>query len=184
MVKPVILFIQGGGEGAYDEDEKLVAFLKEALRGDYVINYPRMPDENDPDYEPFKTKIEEELKMVDAKVVLVGHSLGGSVLLKFLSENHTGNEIVAILLIAPPFWGEGGWEYDGFKLKDDFASGLPANVPVFFYHSTDDEIVPFSHLGLYTKKMPGAKIRTISGRGHQLNNDLTEVVRDIRSLSL
>lgn len=184
MVKPVILFIQGGGEGAYEEDEKLVAFLKEALRGDYVINYPRMPDENDPDYEPFKTKIEEELKKIDTKVVLVGHSLGGSVLLKFLSENHTGNEIVAIFLIAPPFWGEGGWEYDGFKLKEGFASGLPANVPVFFYHSNDDAIVPFSHLALYTEKMPRAKICSISGRGHQLNNDLTEVVRDIRSLSL
>jgi uncharacterized protein len=67
-------------------------------------------------------------------------------------------------------------------LPEDFASKLPRGTPIFFYHGSDDEAVPFAHLALYAKKVPRAIIRTLDGRGHQLNNDLTEVVADIRSL--
>jgi len=45
---------------------------------------------------------------------------------------------------------------------------------------TNDEIVPFSHLALCAEKFPHATIRKITGRGHQLNNDLSEVVQDIK----
>jgi predicted alpha/beta hydrolase family esterase len=184
MKKPIILFIQGGGEGAYKADKKLALFLQEALKDVYVINYPRMPDENNPDYETYKAKIDEELKKIDIEVVLVGHSLGSCFLLKYLSEKRTDKEIAGIFLIATPFWGDGGWQYEGFRLDNDFAAKLPTKAPIFFYHSTDDETVPFSHLALYAKKIPRAKICEIVGRGHQLDNDLSEIVRDIKSLSL
>jgi len=181
MKKPTILFIQGGGEGAYKEDKKLSLFLKEALKDLYAVNFPRMPDESDPDYEKYKAKIDEELKKSDGKVILVGHSLGSCFLLKYLSEEKIDKDIAGIFLIATPFWGGGGWQYEGFRLKNDFASKLP-ETPIFFYHSTDDEIVPFSHLSLYAKEIPRAKICKIAGGGHQLNNDLSEVVLDIKSL--
>jgi pimeloyl-ACP methyl ester carboxylesterase len=69
-------------------------------------------------------------------------------------------------------------------LESDFPSKLPTEAPIFFYHGTNDEIVPFSHLALYAKKLPHAIIRKIVGRGHQLNNDLSEVVQDIKGLSI
>lgn len=184
MKKPVILFIQGGGEGAYKEDEKLVLFLQDTLKETYDINYPKIPDENDPEYEAYKAKIDEELKKIHNKVVLVGHSLGGCCLLKYLSEKKIDNNIAGIFFIAAPFWGDGGWQYEGFTLENNFASKLPTAFPIFFYHGTNDEIVPFSHLALYAKKLPHAIIRKIAGRGHQLNNDLSEVVEDIKSLSI
>ena len=184
MKKPMILFIQGGSEGAYKADRKLAVFLQEALKDEYAINYPRMPDEKNPDYETYKAKIEEELKKTDTKLILVGHSLGSCFLLKYLSEKRTDKEIAGIFLIATPFWGDGGWQYEGFRLDNDFASKLPATTPIFLYHSTNDETVPFSHLALYAKKIPRAKICEIVGRGHQLDNDLSEIVRDIKSLSL
>ena len=180
---PVILFIQGGSKGAYKADKKLALFLQDSLKGKYDINYPRMPDEDNPNYETYKAKINEELKKIQSKVVLVGHSLGGCFLLKYLSENKIDNDIAGMFFIATPFWGTGGWQYKGFTIDHDFASKLPAKPPVFFYHSTDDETVPFSHLALYAKKLPHAKIRKIAGRGHQLKNDLSEVVQDIMSLT-
>jgi predicted alpha/beta hydrolase family esterase len=61
-----------------------------------------------------------------------------------------------------------------------FSKPLPA--PLFFYHSTDDTTVPFSHLSLYEKKFPHATFRQIVGRGHQLNNDLSEVAADMKAL--
>jgi predicted alpha/beta hydrolase family esterase len=182
MKKQTILFIQGGGKGAYDEDKKLVLFLEQALENMYDINYPEMPNENNPNYEIYKAKIDEELKRINSKVVLVAHSLGAGFLLKYLSEEKIDRDILGIFLIATPFWGDGGWQYEGFRLRDDFASKLPGNTPIFLYHGTEDEIVPFSHLALYAKKLHHAIIRKI-GHGHQLNNDLSEVVQDIRSLS-
>jgi hypothetical protein len=143
-----------------------------------------MPAESDPHYENYKAKIDRELKKIDSKVILIGHSLGSCFLLKYLSEEKTDKDIMGVFLIATPFWGDGGWQYEGFSLKNDFASKLPTKIPIFFYHSTDDEIVPFSHLALYAKKLPHSIIRKIDGRGHQLNNDLSEVVEDIRSLNV
>ncbi|MBE7171176.1 MAG: alpha/beta hydrolase [Williamsia sp.] len=183
MTKTALLFIQGGGEGAYDEDKKLAVFLADNLKDQYKIEYPRMPDEGNPNYETYKAKILEELKKIDTKVVLVGHSVGGCFLLKYLSEEKIDNQITGIFLIATPFWGKEGWQHEGFRLSRDFAQKLPVETPMFFYHGTDDETVPFSHLALYEKELPRARFRKIAGRGHQLDNDLAEVVQDIRSVS-
>jgi predicted alpha/beta hydrolase family esterase len=183
MKKPTILFIQGGGEGAYKEDKKLALYLQDALGKSYDINYPKMPNENDPEYQPYKTKIDKELQEINTKVIFVGHSLGSCFLLKYLSEEKVDKDIVAMFFIATPFWGgDHGWQYEGFTLDNEFASKLPANIPIFFYHSTDDEVVPFSHLALYAEKLPHATIREIMGGGHQLKNDLSEVVHDIKAL--
>jgi hypothetical protein len=184
MNKPIILFIQGGGEGAYKEDKKLAKLLKDALKERYDVRFPRMPDEENPDYENYRSKIDEELKKIHNKVVLAGHSLGSCFLLKYLSENKVDKDIAGIFLLSTPFWGEGGWQYEGFELISDYPSKIPEGPPVFFYHGTDDEVVPFSHLGLYSKKFPAAVIREFAGRNHQLNNDLSVVVKDLRSLKI
>jgi len=184
MKKPVILFIQGGGKGAYKEDKKLALFLQDALKKTYDISYPKIPDENNPNYETYRAKIDEELKKIHTRVILVGHSVGGCFLVKYLSEQKIDKDIAGMFFIATPFWGDGGWQYEGFVLESDFPSKLPTEAPIFFYHSTNDEIVPFSHLALYSKKLPHAIIRKIVGRGHQLNNDLSELVQDIKGLSI
>jgi uncharacterized protein len=181
-----ILFIQGGGSGAYKEDEQLVASLRNALGDAHEVHYPKMPKENDPDYRRWKAQIRKVLTTLPDRIILVGHSLGGSFLLKCLSEEKTETSIAGIFLIATPYWGGDGWRYEGYEavaLPDDFASTLPKDVPIFFYHSRDDKVVPFAHLALYEDKLPQATIRALDGRGHQLNNDLSEVAADIKRLS-
>ncbi len=71
---------------------------------------------------------------------------------------------------------------DGFILDESRASEVLKTVPIFFYHSRDDEIVPFEHLAMHVKKFPQATIREFDGRGHQFNNDLSEVAADIARL--
>jgi hypothetical protein len=181
MKKQTILFIQGGGEGAYEVDHKLALALTHALEKESKIVYPKMPGENDPDYKRWKAAIEKELEKIAGKVILVGHSVGSFLLLKYLFERKNDKNIVGIFCISTPFVGEGGWQFEGMAIKEEsFSKPLPA--PLFFYHSTDDKTVPFSHLALYEKRLPKATIRKIEGRGHQFNNDLSEVVQDIKSL--
>ena len=176
-----ILFIQGAGEGAHEEDSKLVASLRAELGAEYKVRYPKMPDEGDPQAAPWTNRIAEEIAAFSGKVVLVGHSLGGPVVLKHLSDATEFTSIAGLIFIAPPFFGAGGWEGEDLELPDGFAAELPADLPVFFYHSRDDEWVPFAHLALYRKAIPQATFREFDGRGHQFKNDLTEVGRDIKS---
>ena len=181
MMKQV-LFIQGAGEGAYEEDAKLAASLQDALGTEYHVIYPRMPNEENPDDEAWMTQAAEELASMDDNVILVGHSAGGAVLLKYLLKKDVRKPIAGIFLIAIPYWGpedEGGEEY---TFQEGFASRLPNGVPIFLYHSRDDEWVPFAHLGIYVEKIPQAIVREFDGRGHQFNNDLSEIAADIKSL--
>ena len=181
-MKGQVLFVHGGGQGAYEEDKKLAASLRDVLGAAYDVRHPKMPDEDRPECEAWKGRIAKELAALDGEVILVGHSLGASILLKYLSEESLRKPVAGLFLIAPPYWGAEDWEVDEYALQEDFASKLPEGLPVFFYHSRDDEWVPFAHLALYAERLPRATIREFDGRRHQFDDDLSEVARDIERL--
>jgi predicted alpha/beta hydrolase family esterase len=182
-----VLFIHGAGEGAYKEDALLTKNLQKELGSDYDVRYPAMPDEANAPYDLWKQKIEKEITVMRKPVVLVGHSVGASHLAKILTEIGMTTSIIGIFLLDAPFWGDEGWLYEGYKdleLPKDVASKFPKDASVFLYHTRDDEIVPFSHLALYAKLLPRAIIREIDKGGHQLNNDLSQVAKDIKLLKI
>jgi hypothetical protein len=179
-----VLFIQGGGNGGYETDAKLVASLRKALGTAYKVHYPKMLlDETVPDFGPqWLKQIGKEISSVKGEVILAAHSLGASMLLKYLSENKIKKNITGIFLISTPFWsGNEDW-MQPLKLQEDFSENLPKDVPTFFYQCRDDEVVPFDHFTSYKQNLPWAVFREISHGGHQLNNDLTPVANDIKSL--
>ena len=177
-----VLFIQGGGDDGYEADKKLVYSLQMALGETYEVRYPQMPsDETLPDY-GWLRQIGKEIANIKGSLILAGHSFGASLLLKYLSENEIKKKIHGIFLISTPFWkGNEDWK-QGFKLHKNFADNLPKNVPIFIYQCRDDEEVPFEDLLHYAEKLPNAIVREIASGGHQLNNDLTIVAKDIKSL--
>lgn len=181
-MKKEILFIQGGGNGGYEADAKLVSSLRKALGTAYKVHYPIMSsDETVPDF-GWPNQIGKEISEIEGEVILAAHSLGASMLLKYLSENEHKKKIAGIFLIATPFWsGNEDW-VQGLKLQENFADNLPKDTPVFLYHCRDDEEIPFSHLTRYRKKIPRATFREIANGGHQLNNDLSLIAKDIQSL--
>jgi hypothetical protein len=178
-----ILFVQGAGEGVHDAwDDKLVRSLERELGEGYTVLYPRMPDEADPRYSAWKVALRNALDGLEDGAILIGHSVGGTILIHALAEQRPKQRLGAILLIAAPFIGDGGWPSDDMKPRSDFADRLPAGVPVFLYHGTADDAVPFEHVQLYAKVIPQAIVRAPKDRDHQLNNDLAAVAQDIRSL--
>lgn len=181
-MKNQVLFIQGAGDGAYEEDEKLAASLRDLLGSEYNVLYPKMPNEESPKDEVWMTRISKELAPLEDKVILVGHSAGGAVLLNYLLKEKVAKPIAGIFLIAMPYWGPEDEEGEEYPLQEGFASHLPKGVPIFLYHSRDDEWVPFAHLEIYAEKIPQATVRKFDGRGHQFNNNLAEVAADIKSL--
>ena len=180
-----VLFIQGVGEGAFEADKKLAASLRKSLGTDYEVHYPAMVDEDNASYDKWKPQIEKELAALQGPVILVGHSVGASIVIKWLSETEVKKPLAGIFLIATPFWGGNGWRYEGYEklaLPKGFAAKLPKGASIFLYQSRDDETVPFAHLALYAQVLPKATVREIDAGGHQLNNDLSEVARDIKTL--
>ena len=77
--------------------------------------------------------------------------------------------------------GGGGWHSDDIELSD-LGTKLPDETPIYLYHGSKDQTAPLEHVGLYAKALPHAVVRRLSGRDHQLNNDMSEVAADIRRL--
>lgn len=178
-----LLFIQGGGSGVHDAwDDELVDSLRRSLGPDYEISYPRMPDEDDPSYPKWKAAIGRELAKLDDGAILIGHSIGGTMLIHALVEAPPKLRPGAILLLAAPFVGEGGWPSDEIAPKRDLGGQLPAGVPVHLFHGSQDETAPPPHADLYRQAIPQAEVHRLPGRDHQLNNDLSEVAEAVREL--
>ena len=176
-----VLFIQGGGEGAHEEDALLAASLQKALGAEYDVRYPQMPGESEPDMQTWKAKIARELEALDGMVILVGHSIGGSALLKYLSDEEVSKPIAGLFLLAAPSWDEENWNFDDLRLPRDLAAKLSRIPSIYLYHNRDDEIVPFSHLALHAARLPRAGVREGDRGGHQFGNDLANVAGDIRT---
>jgi len=182
-MKKQVLFIQGGGKGGgYEADAKLAALLQSALGDDYEVAYPQLhTDETAGDF-GWLRQIGNEIDKLEDDVILVAHSLGASLLLKYLSENEVSKKIAGIFLVATPCWtGDEKW-VQGLKLREDFAERLPKDNPIFFYHARDDEEVPFEQFTAYKQKLPRATFREIKTGGHQFGNDLSLVAKDIKNL--
>ena len=167
-----VLFIQGAGAGAYAEDEVLAASLQRALGAEYSVLYPRMPHEDDPQYAPWAAQLAAERARLDDGAIIVGHSVGGAVLLRHLSEAKIDKPLAGIFVLAAPFWG-----------AEEYQADLPAGLPVFLYHGRADEIVPFAHLAQFAEKFPQAVVRAVDGGGHQFDDDLAVVAEDIKGLA-
>ena len=182
--KTQVLFVQGAGESVHDTwDDKLVRSLERELGDAYSVVYPRMPNEADPHYLVWKAALLQAFERLEPGAILVGHSIGGAILIQLLAEERPALDIGAIALIAAPFIGEGGWPSDEIEPRPDLAERLPSGVPVFLYHGTADTSVPFAHLSLYASAIPNAVVRVLPDRDHQLGNDLADVAHDIASLS-
>jgi len=179
-----ILFIQGGGKGVHDQwDNKLVASLTDKLDPSYEIRYPRMPNEGDPSYEVWRAAIAKAIAELSDNPILVGHSVGATILVNALAEDPPQKKLAGIFLIAAPFIGPGGWPSDDIKPAQNLGARLPENTAIYFYHGSKDETAPIDHVELYKHAIPQAHVRRLEGRDHQLNDDLSEVAAEILELA-
>lgn len=175
-----VLFIQGGGEGAHAFDAVLAASLQRALGADYDVRFPQMPDEGDPDAATWSRAIATELARTSGRVILVGHSIGGSLLLRTLSEIPIEPRIAGLFVLAAPAWDGDRWAFDDLRLPRDMHARVGAIPTIVFYHCRDDDDVPFAHLALHAARFPRAITRAFDHGGHRFDDDLGAVAADIR----
>jgi len=178
-----VLLVQGGSDGAYEADQALAESLRRELGSGYEVRYPAMPEEAEPDYEAWKGAILSEVADLGEGALVVGHSIGASILIRLFLDQEPVMKVCGLFLISGPFWYDHEfWRWDEVALPANAADLFSNDVPLFLYHGEEDQSVPLSHLDMYASAFPDAVVRRLPGRDHQLNNDMTEVARDIVAL--
>jgi predicted alpha/beta hydrolase family esterase len=180
-MKTHVLLVQGGGKGVHDQwDNKLFESLERELGPDYAVRYPRMPHEADPKYASWKAALKRQFARLEDGAILIGHSIGATILIRTLADDPPKLTVGGVFLMAAPFVGPGGWPSEDIEPLSDVGAQLPEQTPIYLYHGSKDDTAPFKHVRLYAHAIPHAVVRRLSGRDHQLNNDMSEVAADIR----
>ena len=172
-----------GPQNEEQGSNKLFNYLSESLGSEYRMHNPQMPEPENPRYTAWKMELQANLPVGGNKAALIGHSLGGSVIMKYLSEGLCQVPIAGLFLVGVPYWGARGWTIDEFMFKRDSLSKLTGVDKIFIYHSRNDQWVPYSHSQIYMKMLPGAVLKTIDGDEHEFAAGLPVLVKDIQHLS-
>lgn len=159
-----ILLIQGAGVGGSD---KLVADMQPLLQPGETLDVPVMPMADDPSATRWLPAIGAALAAQQQPFVAVGHSLGGSSLLQWLGAHDAPENLVAVITIAAPFWGDGGWQAGEFSLPPGATDRLGRLSHLHLMLGSEDEVVERHHLDLYATALPGAGTEVVAGMDHE-----------------
>jgi predicted alpha/beta hydrolase family esterase len=160
-------------------------YLEKELGEDCEVITPRMPLQDNAEYEEWKIHFERHFDLLNDELILIGVSLGGIFLAKYLSENNFPKKIISAYLVAPPFDNSLGGEdlLGGFELGDDLSliENNCKNVTLLF--SKDDDSVPVLHMEKYKEKLPNCKtIVYESKNGHFKIEEFPEIVAMIKEM--
>ena len=157
-------------------------WLHAELGEDWQVITPSMPNCANAQYAEWKIVFEKMIPFLNDGVMLVGHSLGGSFLAKYLSEHVFPKKIQAVFLVAGAYDTDTlGFSLASFALpkKMDLMEMQAKNI--YLYQSKDDPVVPFSSLQNFQKAFPNARTRIFEDRKHINTEDFPELLEDLRA---
>jgi predicted alpha/beta hydrolase family esterase len=197
--KTLLIFIHGGGTYAdyesYINDLKSLKIesldyfrkvkwknrLAENLGDQFEVIMPDMPNKQNAKYAEWKIYFDKILDLVQCDYVLVGHSLGGIFLAKYLNENTPRRTPRKTILIAAPFGSESGaYSLADFELGDDLHALTKNAGRLVLIFSKDDPAVSFESAIRYKKMLPEARFIEFSKKGHFVDESFPEIFDLIR----
>ncbi|MBU1290079.1 alpha/beta hydrolase, partial [Patescibacteria group bacterium] len=157
--------------------------LRKELGNRFDVLLLKMPNPMNSKYAEWKILFRKIARLLDNNVVLIGHSLGGVFLAKYLSENKFPKKIRASILIAPPYKESDIEEsLGGFAILNDLKRFKKQGGKIFIYHSEDDPVVPYLNLEKYQKDLPDMTARIFKDRGHFNQSEFPELVSEIKRI--
>lgn len=181
-MKKNILFMHAAGpksEGSGD----FIAVLEKELGSKYRVTAPDMPDAHAPNYSKWSHAFGSALQSIPGDLILVGHSLGGSIILKYFAQNGGAPaRVKALHLVAVPYWGLADWEVDDFLLPKNYVESIATIPKIFLYQGTEDDVLTPEHIERYKKDFPRAKVRLVKGLDHVFGKGLPELSNDLQDL--
>ena len=140
-----------------------------------------MPCDDNAIYEDWCLWFERHFEYFSDNLILIGHSLGGIFLAKYLSQNNIKYKISQLHLIAAPYDIENDVEQlNNFKITEFPNKLIEKNISdIHIYHSKDDDIVPFEESEKYHVQIPGSQLHVFEDRGHFLGEEFPELFKNI-----
>jgi predicted alpha/beta hydrolase family esterase len=158
-------------------------YLEKNLGPEYIVIRPRMPLQDNAKYAEWKIHFEKYLKLIENNFILIGNSLGGIFLAKYLSENQLNKKPISTFLICAPFDDSLTNEdlAGGFKLKSNLSLIQKNTRNLYLLFSKDDDVVPVSHAKKYAKKLKGSQIIIYKNKnGHFNIPKFPEIIKMIK----
>jgi len=159
-------------------------YLEKNLGSNFEIIRPHMPLQDNAKYSDWKIHFERYFSQLKNNIILIGNSLGGIFLAKYLSENRFPKKILSTYLICPPFENtlDGEDLVGGFNLKSDLSLIEKNSKKLYLLFSKDDDVVPVSHTEKYRKKLKNAKIIIYkSKKGHFRISKFPDIIKMIKN---
>lgn len=159
------------------------ADLENKLGNTFEIIRPRMPLSDNAKYRDWKILFEKYIPFLSKDYILIGSSLGGIFLAKYLSENDMPKKALSVYIVCAPFDGNLPTEdlAGGFKLKSNLSMIEKNCKNLYVMFSDDDDVVPVSHAEKYREKLPGAQILIYNDRrGHFTAPTFPEIIKLIK----
>lgn len=202
MKKQQVVFIHGGSAYSNYEDfltllrnkplrdlpwieplKKWTSTLRDDLGESYEVFMPSMPNSQNAKYGEWKCWFERYFEYLHDDVILVGWSLGGYFLVKYLLEEEIPFQIKSLFLLSAPFENDdfGGEDGGDFSFDNSKMDPLEKKAPkIYLFHSMDDTIVPFSHAEKYQKAISKAELISFIDKNHFLVEQFPELLEKIR----
>lgn len=129
------------------------------------ILLPSMPSKFNAKYEEWEILFSKVVPLLRSDSTLVGHSLGGIFLAKYLSNHLPKHPYKQLILVAAPYDNESKESLNGFKV-DNVASLKNAFERIDLLYSTDDPVVPLDEMNKYIGDIPSAEAYTFTDKQH------------------
>lgn len=155
--------------------------LQEKLGDNFDVMQPAMPNKDFANYDEWRIVFEKVIPYLQDDIILIGHSMWGTFLLKYLNENTLRIKIKNIFLVAPAFENIQGEVLWSFLFDAKLLEFQKHQDITFVYHSQDDPVVPFLHFELLIDKLPKIIKHSFSDRGHFVDPDFPEIITDIQN---
>ncbi len=158
-------------------------YLEKKLGRKFQFIRPTMPLKENAQYEHWKIHFERYIPLLRDGVILIGSSLGGIFLARYLAENKFPLKIKRLFLVCAPFDDTSEEEdlTNGFELPDDLSKVMENCPEVHLMFSADDTCVPVSHAHKYQAKLPEATLHIYNDKnGHFLVPKFPELLKLIK----
>jgi len=140
---------------------------KQLLVRNILAQTPEMPEPYRPIYDMWRETFERY--PINESTVLVGHSLGGGFLLRWLSENKV--KVDAVALIAPWLDPDGRLDTGFFNFALDSKIAARRRKVVIFY-STDDTDQILESVKRCRVELVGVEYKEFNNYGHFISKDM------------
>ncbi|MBP6854889.1 MAG: alpha/beta hydrolase [Candidatus Pacebacteria bacterium] len=158
-------------------------YMDAELGKSFEIIRPRMPLQDNAKYRDWKIFFERYIPFLRNNAILIGGSLGGIFLAKYLSENKLPKKVLSTYLVCAPFDNTciGEDLVNGFKLESDLSLIEKNTKNLTLLFSKDDDCVPVNHAEKYRAKLPNAKIVIYKSKnGHFNISKFPEIIKMIK----